>query len=154
MRIRKATIEDLKDIQRLDGLLDKESYKLDKTTNIKWSVSKEAVKYYKKAIKNSRFLVLLSKKESKIIGYLVAEKKKDPGWRKDVKLTYLEGIFIEKPYRNKGIGQKMLFELTKWAKKENSNRIQLDALTKNKRAIKFYNKLGFFDYEILLEKKI
>lgn len=51
---------------------------------------------------------------------------------------YIAGIFIDKPYRSKGIGTALINFV-----KEIRNRLVLSVYEKNKSAVKFYEKSGF-----------
>lgn len=52
--------------------------------------------------------------------------------------NYIAGLFVDKNYRNQGIGKKLLDFV-----KTNHNHLHLDAYTKNQGAINFYQRNGF-----------
>jgi GNAT superfamily N-acetyltransferase len=90
--------------------------------------------------KNPLFSILVAETEGKLVGYAFYFFTYSSFLAN--KTLYLEDIFITKARRNKGIGQKFMFELIKIAKKNNCGRIELAVLVWNKNAIKFYEKLG------------
>ncbi len=55
---------------------------------------------------------------------------------------YLEDIFVSEKYRSSGIGEKLFGELIKIAKKKKCGRLDFTVLDWNKKAMKFYNRLG------------
>lgn len=55
---------------------------------------------------------------------------------------YLEDIFISEKYRSEGVGKKLFDELIKIAKKKNCGRLDFTVLDWNRKAMKFYNRLG------------
>ena len=53
------------------------------------------------------------------------------------------GIFIKKLYRDKGIGEFMIRQALKYARKEGIKIVELSVFANNGRAIHLYKKLGF-----------
>ncbi|MGM0217762.1 GNAT family N-acetyltransferase [Enterococcus sp. AZ126] len=51
---------------------------------------------------------------------------------------YISGIFVKRPYRSQGIGQKLLNTV-----KNNHERLTLSVYAKNQKAVKFYMNQGF-----------
>jgi ribosomal protein S18 acetylase RimI-like enzyme len=73
-------------------------------------------------------------------------------FRKERHLIHIRQFFIDRPYRGKGLGQramKLLFARV-WPRK---NRIVLEVLIHNDRAIRFWRSMGFKDYALTLEKR-
>jgi len=55
---------------------------------------------------------------------------------------FLEDIFVSDRYRSSGVGKKLFDELLKIAKNKKCGRLDLTVLNWNKRAMKFYDRLG------------
>jgi len=55
---------------------------------------------------------------------------------------YLEDLFVDPPYRGKGIGKSLLIHLAKIAKERNCGRFDWAVLDWNKPSIDFYKSLG------------
>lgn len=55
---------------------------------------------------------------------------------------YLEDIFISEKYRSEGVGKLLFDELIKLAKRKKCGRLDFTVLEWNKKAMKFYNRLG------------
>lgn len=57
-------------------------------------------------------------------------------------ILYLEDLFIEEEYRNKGFGKALLSKLAKIAIEKDCCRMEWHAFTWNEKAIQFYKSLG------------
>ena len=55
---------------------------------------------------------------------------------------FLEDIFVSERYRSKGVGKILFDELINIAKKKKCGRLDFTVLNWNKKAMKFYNRLG------------
>ena len=55
---------------------------------------------------------------------------------------YLEDLYVQKEYRNKGIGKEFFKHLAKICKDENLQHLELACLRWNEPGIKFYEKMG------------
>lgn len=139
MNIRKAGKKDIESIRNLEIEWEKEG--------ISWGVrhydKKELMKHIKKNF------VYIAEENGKLIGYCIAkiskakEKEDWAGIKKGQKFGWIDGIYIKKEYRSKGIGkilvQKVLEEL-----KKKVNVVKLKAVSKNLRnLVRFYEKFGF-----------
>jgi len=85
------------------------------------------------------FVVLEMEKE--IIGYMIAGEYEES--------YHLKNLAIKKEKQGKGYGKFLLNNLIKKAKKEYKKFIFLEVRVSNKRAIKFYEKMGFKKNRIL-----
>lgn len=56
---------------------------------------------------------------------------------------YFVRFYVDKNYRRKGIGSKLLFTLIEFAKKKNYKKIFLTTSSDQEAAVKFYDKMGF-----------
>ncbi len=95
-------------------------------------------KYFNVPLNNASFII--AKENKKIIATAVL-----------VKLNSTTGIakkfYIHKDYRGTGLAQNMLKALIAKAKESGLQKIVLDVLKSNLRAIKFYEKSGFQKYK-------
>lgn len=87
----------------------------------------------KGAIENAT--VYVYEQESKVIGFV------------GINQEFIEGIFVDRNYRSKGIGKKLINYC-----KKNYNTLSLNVYCKNKKAIEFYKREGFEICEKKLEK--
>jgi len=72
-----------------------------------------------------------------------------PNYNKE-KSAELENMFILEEYRNYSIGTKLVDEFKKWCISQGINSIKVTASIANKKAISFYIKNGFAEWDITL----
>jgi ribosomal protein S18 acetylase RimI-like enzyme len=155
MKIKRATIKNLKDVQKLNLILFKKEYKeYDKTLNCKWTLSKKGEEYFKNRITESDGCVLVACADEKVVGYLVGSLHDVRPGRILPIFAELENIFILDKYRNMKIGTKLCRSFFKWCKLKNVGRVRVIASAMNSRAIKFYKGNGFEEYDLILETDI
>lgn len=154
MKIRKATIKDLKKIQELNlELFKKEHKEFDKTLNCKWTFGKKGTSYFKERIEKDG-LALVAEVDGKIVGYLVGGKAEVKSYRTATSICELENMMILEKYRNLKIGTKLVEEFLKWTEQKKFEIIEVSASSKNLKGIDFYKKMGFEEYSITLEKRM
>lgn len=153
VKIQFATTQNLKDIQDLNHqLCIKENKEFDPTINPDYPIQKSGEKYFKDRIKNDCALIAIV--DNKIVGYLIGAISEIEDYRNISKIAEAENMFVLEDYRKLGIGKKLLQEFTKWCKSKKAKRIKAIASAQNIRAIEFYHREGFEDYDLVLEKKL
>ena len=92
-------------------------------------------------------------KES-IIGYISAYVCNPPENQRCVKRRFmlLDEIFVSKEFRGNGVGTVLIDNLIKDCEKKEIDRIELFAIDSNKNAIELYNRLGFVNQTIRMER--
>jgi GNAT superfamily N-acetyltransferase len=135
MKIRNVTIDDI-------SLLTKMNIELRKDEKIDNIMTDEEVKERMIKRLKSTFKAYIFYDNSIDIGYALIDHGKTP--------IYLCQIFINKEYRNKGIGSKIIKELIKYI---NVKEIDVEVLVWNKEAHNFYLKNGFYPRYIGLRYK-
>ncbi len=152
--IRRANIEDFRDILRLNSDLFKKEYReYDKSLDLGWTY-KDGKKYFKDRIIKKSGFVEIAEAKGKIIGYLCGGISERKLYHKKEKYTELENMLIKNRFRGQGIGAKLTNDFINWCKKDKVNYIVVTASVQNKQAIDFYRKLGFRDYDLTLEMVI
>ncbi|GAI80436.1 unnamed protein product, partial [marine sediment metagenome] len=82
VKIQKAIIGNLKDIQELNLVLFKGEYeKYDKSLNLNWTFGDEGTKYFKDKISKEDSCALIAIVDNKIVGYLVGGLTKADSYR-------------------------------------------------------------------------
>jgi ribosomal protein S18 acetylase RimI-like enzyme len=153
VQIRRAKNSDLNAILQLNqDLFEYEFKRFDNTLNCKWTC--ENRRYFRKSMHSRNSLLLVSTTNEKIIGYLLGTIETPATYRTIKKIGILQNTFILGKYRRQEIGTKMFSKFKKWAKNSGVNRIRVVASSKNKKAIEYYKKNGFFEYDVVLEKNI
>lgn len=156
MRIetRKATLGDLEKIQQLNYILGKtEREKYDRTIRLNYPISQKGKKYFKSRIMKDG-CAFVSTVNGKVIGYLVGSVTRAPDWREVPRIAELENMLVLEGYRGLDIGTKLYSRFLMWCRRVHARRIKVVATAQDKRAIKFYHKKGFKDYELVLERKV
>jgi len=137
MKIRKATLDDLKEIDLIyvEGCIDevriqhpeksKESIK-----NVMKKAEKERLRFSRKNLKNPLNLLLVAEINNKIVGFTEASVKKV-----DQKLEgFWEKAYIKKEFRRRGVGKSLGKEIFKWLKKKKAKSVEAGLFIKNKRS--------------------
>jgi len=150
--IRKATINDLNSIQELNNsLFDLELNNFDDTLKQGWPFEEDGKEYFEDMINNE--IVFVAQIEEKIVGYLAGSICEQISYITET-FAELDNMCINDKYRRFGIGTLLMNEFKKYCKEKNIQNIKVTASAKNSRAIQFYIKNGFEDYNITLKYKI
>jgi ribosomal protein S18 acetylase RimI-like enzyme len=153
--IRKATIEDLHTIQYLNNkLCRKENAEFDSTVNPDFATSDGGTSYFKKALESDEKLVLVAEDDTTPVGYIVGGIEHVGDFRNISNMCEVDNMWVDEEYRNQGIGKQFMDKLQIWAKNKGVKRMRVVASFKNERAIKFYKREGFGEYDLILEKDL
>jgi len=153
--IRKAKLTDLKAIQELNlKLFKKEAKEYDPTLSLEWTFGRSGTEYFKERITEEDGCVLVAEVKGKIVGYLAGGITETDSYRKVGRLAEIENMFVEEEYRNQGIGGKLIQKFLDWAKRQKVERVKVVAFALNYKALRFYRKHGFKEYEVVLEKEV
>ena len=150
--IRKANMEDLKDIQTLNNkLFELEYYNFDDTLKLNWPFENDGKEYFEIMIKNE--IVFIAELDKNIIGYLAGSISEEASYITQ-SFAELDNMYVEDKYRRLGVGTLLINEFKKYCKNKNVQNIKVTASAKNNRAINFYLKNGFEEYNVTLKMKI
>jgi GNAT superfamily N-acetyltransferase len=153
IKIRKATIKDLKHIQDLNHwMCIRENKEFDPTIDKDYSIGEKGEKYFRDRITNHCSLVAI--KDDKVIGYLVGSISKAEDYRTILEIGEAENMVVLEEHRGSGIGKMLLEEFSKWARSKNVKVIRVVATSQNLGAIRFYKREGFEEKSLTLEKEI
>jgi ribosomal protein S18 acetylase RimI-like enzyme len=151
--IRKAQAADLHAILRLNlALFQKEWAEFDKTLNIKWTYSHRGRDYFSQRIKGRGGFVVVAINQTEIIGYLCGGLRTSAS--RVATKAELENMIVADGFRGRKIGEKLVKEFFKWCKARRVKNVLVTAFAENHSGINFYQKLGFTEYELILEKKL
>jgi len=92
-------------------------------------------------------------KSDKPLGYIFGYRqfKKGKIYNKDILI--LEALYVEKGYRNQGVGKLLLESFENWAKQKYEDYvIEITHIATNANARKFYEKMGYSTSKITLRK--
>ncbi|MFZ3077028.1 MAG: GNAT family N-acetyltransferase [Candidatus Aenigmatarchaeota archaeon] len=151
MKIREATEKDTDIIMGFWIKSIKDAKNFDKDFN----AGKPAhllKRIYSKYFKGCKYF--LAEEDGKIVGFVAGKIEKKPGFYIEREICNLFQIFVEKEYRNKGIGTELIKTFIRWGKTKGARTIKLQVYGKNTNAIKAYRKIGFKELKIEMRKKI
>ena len=155
MNIRKAKVEDIKEIS--DILMQVSKLHSDNRPDIfKDKKMSEIIKWSEDILKDNQKIVIVAEYESKICGVAVCKIKtiNEHINVKDTKIFSVDELCVDKDYRKKGIGSKLIAEAKRLAEENNCNRLELNCWKFNQDAMKFYKDIGFEEQRIFFEMKV
>jgi len=152
--IRKATSEDLRIIKNFTQRLNKDQYdNFDKSVNPNFALSKSGNKYLQEVI-DTKGVIFLAEEENISIGYIVAVKELVGDFRLIDNYCEIDFMWVNKEYRNKGVGKRLMENVEKWCKSKKIKRMRIIVDADNKKALKLYKEQLFKEYDIILEKDL
>lgn len=147
--IQKVTLNDIEQLQMIGRETFSETFS---STNTKENMEKYleegfSVEKLKDELnnENSEFYFALS--ETNVIGYLKINYGSSQTELKDEKSFEIERIYVLKEFHGKKIGQILYEKAIEIAKKKNSDYVWLGVWEENPRAISFYKKNGFVEFD-------
>lgn len=150
MEIRKAKIEEL------DMLLDFEEKIIEAERPFNPILKEKNAHYYdlNELLASDSAAVLVAEIDGEIVasGY-VAEKKAE-SYMNFESYAYLGFMYVKPEFRGKGVNQKVLDELIKWAKNRGVKDFFLNVNCQNSPAIKAYEKAGFDSLRVEMRMRI
>ena len=104
-------------------------------------------------IAKSNVFLCMAKDNDNPVGYIFAYLKTPYNNVITTNVINLEALYVKEEYRGKGIGGELITMLESWAK-ENFNKytIEIVCLSNNKKAMNFYNKMGYNTTKVTLRK--
>jgi len=152
MKVRKATIDDINEIADLYI----EQFCIMKDLQPDFYQEGEQSKAFIQGVIESDDSDILVLTDNAIVGLALLQTKETPDFPFFVKhkYAYLMDIVMTKDCRGKGMGSILLEEAKKWAIDRELEYVELDVLSGNDNAIRFYRKHGFMDKKHLMFCKL
>ena len=154
MRIRNATLDDFEALKRFKILSKKEEMKYSETLKPLEHTKEKYLDYLKTDLTRQWRAIFVAAEDDKIIGMVLGKRYNTISISKYKKKGYISNLYVDKEYRKKGIGGKLILHTLKWLKKQGVPHITVEVHIKNSAAQNLYRKLGFNDYTIKLTKNI
>ena len=153
IKIRKATLEDLKSVQELNNGLFKYEEKNDVDEYVEeWALGEKSIEYFRDLIENQ--FVITATCNQKVVGYLAGSVYQDDTYSYyEGNTCELENMFVCEEYRKYGIGTKLINAFFEWCKSKNAKRCFVTAMLGNENAIRLYRKNGFKDLSVTFKKE-
>ena len=119
---------------------------------------KNAVSIYKRhvtqKIRARNYAIFVAESDGKVVGHTIVRISKSPPIYVYNRKVYVDELVVDKKYRGKGVGKKLLKQAEKWGKKKGLSLFSLHVAIKNKNAISLYKKFGLKEHHITMNKKI
>ncbi|GIV35544.1 MAG: N-acetyltransferase [Chitinophagales bacterium] len=149
IEIRKVTTNDLEELQKIGRLTFFEAFASGNTEENMNKYLDEAFSFTKLTTElsdnNAEFY--FATLDNKVIGYLKLNFGQSQTELQDNKAVEIERIYVLKEYHGKGVGQLLLDKAIKIARQKNTEYVWLGVWEKNPRAINFYKKNGFVEFD-------
>lgn len=150
--IRRATMDDLHDIQSLNAALcAKERAEFDAAIIADYPFSAVGKMYYEQRIAAATGCMLVALIDGAIVGYLCGGLIKGESYRALPMIAELENMFVLEEHRSRGVGGELCDAFFAWCKKQGVNKVKVSASAQNAAAIAFYRRRGFQEYALVLE---
>ncbi len=151
MIIRRMTFEDyeqaeelFKKLHNLHAEMEPDIYKKLDCVNKK--------RDFKKQVKSKYKIMLCAEENGKIIG--VSNTKLCTSGMTEIKMAFMDALYVEDKFRGKGIGKKLFLETEHIAKENGAKRLDLHVWEFNANAINFYKSLGMEVQRYTFEKNL
>lgn len=105
------------------------------------------INHFNKMLDDENIIILGYYINNIIVGYILIRRMAN-------NTCLLDGLYVEKEYRNKGIGKSLLTEAISRIKNMNVKYVDINVMYNNIIAKHIYEKLGFVGYEIRMRKSI
>ena len=103
--------------------------------------------HFNKMLDDENIIILAYYINKTIVGYILIRRTSN-------NTCLLDGLYVEKEYRNKGIGNSLLTEAISRIKNMHVKYVDINVMYNNIIAKHIYEKLGFVGYEIKMRKSI
>lgn len=147
MKIRKAKKEDLGGFIKLRKEFNDEYFFNNPDLN---KLNEKNIKKEFSGFDNKKRILLVAEDKNELIGFLIGT------FVSNIykKIGYIDDIFVKKKFRKQGIGGKLIKEFEKLMNKRKVKELMLGVSVKNKKALRFYKKLGFEIKHYQMEKEL
>jgi ribosomal protein S18 acetylase RimI-like enzyme len=149
IKIEKVTQSDLEKLQKIGRLTFQETFSESNSEENMQSYLEEGFSKEKLTAElndeNSEFY--FAKLEDEVIGYLKLNFEESQTELKDNKSLEIERIYVPKEFHGKSVGQILYDKAIQIAKQKNAEYVWLGVWEENPRAISFYKKNGFVEFD-------
>lgn len=154
-QIHPATIQDLHTLISFNKKLSKKEHQdFDTTINPEFADTERGQKYFRNCIESDTTIALIAKENEVPIGYLVGGIEAVSEYRTIGRMCEIDNMWVDEAHRDKGIGKLLMEEAKQWAKDKGITRMRVIASFDNTKAIDFYKREGFEEYDLILEQDI
>ena len=105
---------------------------------------------FKKLVKSKDKILLCAEENGKLLA--VSNTKLCTSGMTDIKMAFMDAIYVEDEFRKNGVGKKLFFETERIAKEWGAKHLDLSVWDFNEAALGFYEALGMQIQNYTLEK--
>ncbi|MFA6553013.1 MAG: GNAT family N-acetyltransferase [Patescibacteria group bacterium] len=150
---RKATKADLPATQDMvREYIKLERRKYDPTMYVHWANSRSALRYLSSCLRKRDHLFVVAIMRHRIVGFLIGTVMHRSAVRRRAKSSRLVFLYVRPRYRSKGIGTLLGRVFNSWSRERGISHVSIKVSAKNRRAAHLYRRMGYRDYEIILER--
>jgi GNAT superfamily N-acetyltransferase len=150
--IRQVKLEELSKLRELNGKIMVNNPQYDDDLIADFANTSVGEQFFKESIIRKDGCCMVAEENGEFIGYANGGTKEIP-YRKS-RYFEIENLGVIPEKKGAGIGIQLLEAICSWAKTNGYQRIYLECYAKNSEALTFYQKHGFTNIDISLEKKI
>lgn len=110
-------------------------------------------KKFDRMCEDNNYCLIVAEDKAQVVGLCEAKLAPNEYCGKK-RIVFIINIIVAKNYRNQTIAKEMIFQVERWAKKMNAERIDLQVWGFNESAIAFYRSIGMNVQRYYFEKKI
>jgi ribosomal protein S18 acetylase RimI-like enzyme len=149
--VRKATLNDIKEVQALNKEFLTHMQNFEPWVDPNWSFG-EGINYFKDKISKDDFgCIMLAIVDGVASGYLAGGIAKDT-IKGNQKTGEIENLIVTEKFRRISVGTKLIEGFFGWCKEKNVAEVEVSVSSKNLSARKFYEKKGFSCKQTILKK--
>src|SRR5690554_4590340 len=149
MKIRKVNIQDIEQLKEIGKLTFAETFATKNSEEDMREYLDEAFSTEKLQAeltdKNAEFF--FAELDDRVIGYLKLNYGQSQTEIRDAKALEIERIYVLKEFHGKKVGQRLYDKAIEIAKNKNADYVWLGVWEENPRAINFYKKNGFVEFD-------
>jgi glucosamine-phosphate N-acetyltransferase len=113
---------------------------------------KKLLRVFKQGLKSDMQRYICARAGTNVVGFASLTIKNNL-WQQGY-IGHIDELIVDKQYRGKSIGGKLLEHIVKLAKKKDCRRLELDSAFQRKKSHKFYERKGFENRGFIFSKKL
>lgn len=110
--------------------------------------------YARKLMRRKDAAVFVARENGKLVGYLIAKIEEGPPVFKLKKRGLITDAFVERGYRRRGIGRRLVERALDWFKAQNLESAELSVYVKNMAGRVAWKQMGFEEHAIVMRRKL
>ncbi len=147
MKIEALKQEDIDEIVKLKASLFNYHLKIDKFYKPRKGFREMYKNHMETALHSETHKIFVAKENQKILGFIEGSITQISNFFEKNVLGCVSEIFVKEEHRQKGVAKKLLENLLKWFKSKRIKTIEVVVDSRNKKAIKAWESLGFVEYQ-------